>query len=232
MKKMMMTAGAAIVVAGCSLVPCFNKGYVEAEYGKNEIRLYTSPLAYEVLRDGKVLVAKTEIGLVLDGVKTDANAEIVKVEKSAISGKEDTPVYKKSCVDLSGEQTYVDFGDFAVRLAARNDGVAYRFETKKAATIDYEDSPLTIPAKNARTWFNKTSSNRIGCEETTPAFVDAGKLATDKRSVFYLPFVYSVDGTIVAVTESDVHNYPVWNFCEVTQGENTVKLAAMFEGYP
>ncbi len=232
MKKIIPTAIAAIGLAGCSLIQCFNKGYVEAEYGDNEIRLYTQPLAYEVLRYGKVLVAKTEIGLVLDGVKTDANAKIVKVEQAVLSGKEDTPVYKKSSVDLSGVQTYVDFGDFGVRLAAREDGVAYRFETKKAATINYENAPITIPAKSARTWFNKTWDRRMGCEESVPEMADAANLKSPKDKYIYLPFVYSVDGTIVAVTESDVHNYPVWNFDKVTQGEDTVKLSAAFEGYP
>ena len=35
--------------------------------GRNEIRLYSSPLAYEVVRDGVVVAAKTEIGLKMNG---------------------------------------------------------------------------------------------------------------------------------------------------------------------
>ena len=35
--------------------------------GRNEIRLWTNPLAYEVARDGEVIVAKSEIGMKVDG---------------------------------------------------------------------------------------------------------------------------------------------------------------------
>ncbi|HRU19155.1 MAG TPA: hypothetical protein P5125_02250, partial [Kiritimatiellia bacterium] len=35
--------------------------------GRNQIRLYVEPLAYDVLRDGQVLVAPSEIGMTVDG---------------------------------------------------------------------------------------------------------------------------------------------------------------------
>ncbi len=119
-----------------------------AAYGENEIRLYASPLAYEVVRDGRTVVAKTPIGLTLDGVSV-ANAACRSVVEKKLSGTVATPVYKKSSVDLSGVETRADFGGFAVRLVARADGVAYRFELKKAARIDDETAGVTIPPRRA-----------------------------------------------------------------------------------
>ena len=71
-------AGCAAFFAGCCNSPDLSKGYVEAKYSGNEIRLYANPLAYEVFKDGKVVVGKTEIGLVLDGKKVGPSAQFVK----------------------------------------------------------------------------------------------------------------------------------------------------------
>ena len=223
-------ASTAAFWSGCCSSPDRSKGYVEAKYSDNEIRLYANPLAYEVLKAGKVVVGKTEIGLVLDGKKVGPSAQFAEVCSRKLSGSVDTPVYKKESVNLSGCETFADFGDFAVRLVARKDGVAYRFETKTAVTIDFEDSPITIPTMDARVWFNRTSN--FGMEETVPEFCDASNMHTDGGRMIYLPFVYSANGAIVAVTESNVQNFPIWNFKNVTKKDGSLKLDAIYEEYP
>ena len=62
-------SAAALALAGCLGSSAFNPDMNSAVSpdGKNEIRLYSSPLAYEVMRDGVVVVAKTEIGLKMNG---------------------------------------------------------------------------------------------------------------------------------------------------------------------
>ncbi len=205
-----------------------------ARFRENEIRLYAQPLAYEVVRNGKTVVAKTPIGMKMDGACL-ANAKLLKVTTKKLSGTVATPVYKKASVDLSGVETFADFGDFGVRLVARADGVAYRFETKKGGTIDCESAPLTIPSGAARCWYNRTDVYRpddFGCEETMPEFADAKELKSHPTKLIYLPFVYSFDGTIVAVTESDVRDYPIWNFKKVEQTPDGVRLDSIFPGYP
>ncbi len=229
MKQALLMTMVAAAVAGCIWSPKSDKSGVKATYGVNEIRLYTQPLAYEVVRDGQTLVAKTPIGMKLDGV-CRADAALVSAKTTKLSGSVATPVYKKASVDLSGTETYADFGDFGVRLVARADGVAYRFETKKAATVDCELASLTIPCGAARCWFNRSSS--FGAEETVPEFANAGELKTDAKKHFYLPFVYSVGGKVVSVTESDVHNYPFLHFKNVEQTTNGVKLVSHFAKYP
>ena len=49
-----------------------------------------------------------------------------------------TPVYKKVFVDLTCNGKFVDFGTWGVALAARNDGVAWRFDIPSASYVDGE----------------------------------------------------------------------------------------------
>ena len=65
----LVAPAAALTLAGCLLGRTFNPDVNSAVSpdGKNEIRLYSNPLAYEVVRDGVVVVAKTEIGLKMNG---------------------------------------------------------------------------------------------------------------------------------------------------------------------
>ena len=165
-------SAAALTLAGCLCRPTFNPDVNSAVSpdGRNEIRLYSNPLAYEVVRDGVVVVAKTEIGLKMNGKcvkegveKADSAAHL------AVKGVfADTPVYKKGKISLAENKTFVDFGDWGVRLAARNDGVAYRFETKKPGIVDCEKADITLP-KGVRCWFNRTGRGSLGCEETVPS---------------------------------------------------------------
>ena len=126
--------------------------------GKNEIRLCTDPLAYEVLRGGNVVVAKSEIGMKVGGKCLVPRASC-SVQREVKSGTVETPVYKRARIDLSGNETFVDFGDWGVRLAARNDGVAYRFETKMPGRIrvQCEKAVVNVPETGLRSCVYRTS---------------------------------------------------------------------------
>ena len=232
--SILAASAAAFVLTGCSNTPAFNPNVSSAVSpdGKNEIRLYSNPLAYEVFRDGVTVVAKTEIGMKIGGVCLNGGKP-AKVVSGCVSGEVATPVYKKGSVSLCANEMFVDFGDWGVRLAARNDGVAYRFETKKPGIVDCEKADITLP-KGARCWFNRTSRGSLGCEETVPGFADASALKTDAGKAIYLPFVYStgVNGKTVAVVDAGLHDYPIWNFGDVEQTEGGTKLKSLFAKYP
>ena len=232
MKKLIPLVLAAVFAAGCgSRCP---KGVREVAAvspdGKNEIRLYAAPLAYEVLRNGKVVVARTEIGLKVDGeCLKAADGRLPCGRSGALEGKLETPVYKKSAVDLSANTAGFCFGDWGVKAVARNDGVAYRFVVKKpgAKVITCEKAGLTIPDGAARCWFNRTASSAH--EETVPEVADAKGLPMDAKKVFYLPFAYSVNGAAVAFTESDLHGYPI---LDLACGETPLALKGVQKKYP
>ena len=212
--KNFMFGALCLAVAGCC--EC-NRGGSDASAvssdGRNEIRLFANPLAYEVLRDGVVVVGRTPIGMKVDGRCLCEGAKLESVDARDMSGSVDTPIYKKAKIGLAGEETFADFGSWGVRLAARKDGVAYRFETKKSGRITVNDelAAITIPGEKAKCWVN--CSGRYGCEETVNRTMTAPEAAkaTLGKEFAYLPLVYSVGGKTVAVTESDVYDYPVWN---------------------
>ena len=77
---------ATLVIAGVALagdVECWANETFSPD-GKNVIRLYANPLAYEVVREGVTVVAKSEIGLTVDSARldgTDATERVPPVVK-------------------------------------------------------------------------------------------------------------------------------------------------------
>ena len=192
--------------------------------GRNEIRLQPNRLSVEVLRDGVTVVAPSDIGLTVDGAAL--GGEKWKRSRAKRSGTVKTPVYKKGSISLDGRESFVDFGDWGVRLVARNDGVAYRFETKRdgAVTVNDEKFNFAFPAGVEKVYACETGS--FGCEETVPEA--RAPEATGKNAKTYLPFVYEAGGKTVAVTESNVHDYPNLYFARGNGGP----LASVFSKFP
>ena len=209
MKNLILAFAAAALLAGCDCGNPVSEISAVSPDGKNEIRLYADPLAYEVLRNGKCVVAKTEVGLVVDGAALAMKEGRLPCGKTeALSGSVETPVYKKASIDFAGNQSTLCFGGWALQAVARNDGVAYRFVVKKdgAKVITAEKAGLVIPDANARCWFNRT--DHLAAEETVPEASDAKDIPNDGKFI-YLPFAYSVNGACVAVTESNLRSYPI-----------------------
>ena len=236
MKKLMM-AMMGVAAAGCC---CFFKGEgpvatAVSPDGRNEIRLWTAPLAYEVVRDGVVVAAKAKIGLKVDGRCLCEDAAAIpspKIVEDSVCGKIDTPVYKKASVDLRRNETFVDFGDWGLRLAARDDGVAYRFETKRGGeiTVDGEKAAFAVPCTKAKCLTYVT--RYFGSEEVVPKTRLSGDIKLENGQKIYPPFVYSVGGKTVAVTESDVRDYPCWYFGKSTAADGAVTFDSTFAKWP
>ena len=68
MNSMRVFASVAMAM-GVYAVMAAEKTVVSSPDGKNEIRLYANPLTYEVVREGVTVVAKSEIGLTVDGAR-------------------------------------------------------------------------------------------------------------------------------------------------------------------
>ena len=238
MKNNTLAIVLAALSAGCS---CTFRQDAEASAvspdGRSEIRLRLKPLSCEVLRDGRVVAGPGEIGMTVDGRDLCVKcARSVRTTSGRWSGTVPSPVYKKSAVDLACNWTFVDFGDWGVRLAARDDGVAYRFETKRPGRIriDGERAQIVVPDPGFRCWPRFT--DRFGCEERPPEARTAGETVTvpggkDHRRMITMPFVYSAGGTFVAVTESDVYDYPIWNLKRDSAGGAAV-FDSIFAGWP
>ena len=184
--------------------------------GKNEIRLETGAkgMKYSVLRNGKTLVEPIEISLAINDLGT-LNGKNAKpsASKRKTGGTLATPVYKKSRIDLSANETKVDFGDWALTMHARNDGVAWRFETSLPGEVEVyaENTAVKFPAgtelcynlqKNLTTSF-ENPHRTSGVEGVKPGH----------PQVVITPFTAVVPGAgVVTVAESDLRDYPGLNF--------------------
>ena len=235
MTKTTTVIAVAMLLSGCS----WFKG-VDDEIsavspdGRNKIRLYLNPMSYEVLRDGKVVVAQSRMALRVDGQRMGREEGKPVISTGRVMGKFFPAIYKKHKVFDSAYETKVDFEHWGVRIIARDDGVAYRFETRfpEKVRINGERADFAIPDADATCWVHFTDS--FGCEETKCQTLSAESVKTDiaRRRLIYAPFVYRTRGTTVAVMESDVYDYPVRYFDEAESSSGAVAFKSVFAGWP
>ena len=129
---------------------------VKSPDGRNEIRLDTEPsLSYSVLRDGRQRVAPSPISMEFESLPAigAAGAKVLECTSRDRRGIVQTPIYKKAQVDERANETRVAFeGGWAVSLVARDDGVAYRFETNfetNQVKVLAESAPVAFPAADS-----------------------------------------------------------------------------------
>ena len=209
---------------------------VKSPDGKNEIRLDTKPvLSYSVYRSGIERVSSTPMAMEFEGkgVLGGAGAKIASIDTVTLKGIIPTPIYKKAFIDESANRTTVSFdGNWRVVLIARNDGVAYRFETEFQGQVKVlkETAGLTVPNDVASIYaaYCRDRGDPLQCswESIYTTVTNATQLA-DKGQVVYLPLVmkYS-DGSVMSVSESDLLDYPGWNMKRAV-GDATALVANM-----
>ena len=194
---------------------------VKSPDGKNEIRLDTEPvLSYSVYRSGVERVSATPMAMEFEGkgVLGGAGAKIASIDTVTLKGIVPTPIYKKAFIDEAANRTTISFdGNWRVVLVARNDGVAYRFETGFQGQVKVlkETAGLTVPkdVDSIYAAYCRDRGDPLQCswESIYTTVTNATQLA-DKGQVVYLPLVlkYS-DGSVMSVSESDLLDYPGWN---------------------
>ena len=182
--------------------------------GLNEIRLDVGDggMAYSVWRSGKAVVEPTRIALKVEGRGWLNGARPFQTARK-VEGTLPTPLYKKSSIDLAANETRVDFGEWAVALHARNDGVAWRFETKFGGeiTVNAEATNIRFP-KGAELCYTVAPGFMSGWEK--PAQIGPVESVNPGHpQIVMTPFTATVPGAgVVTVTESDLRDYPGLNF--------------------
>ena len=188
--------------------------------GRNEIRLTEGEtLAYSVYRDGIELVRPSRISL--ETVEQGALGGAVKStgeEKRKVGGRERTPIYKKAEVDLTGNETRVAFGAWAVTLHARNDGVAWRFETAFGGTLTVKDEATVVAFPKGMRLCAAATDGFESSWESTYRVGGIGMIPPPKDEwIVYLPLTaVSPNGKAVCISESDLLDYPGLNFHRAT----------------
>ena len=233
--KALAFATLSVLLCGCSLTGVDSSSVSAASPdGRNEIRLLLAPLSFEVLRDGKVVVARTEISIDVNGRRLDGEGVKPEVVCERLEGEVKTPVYKKAAVSLEGNETYACFGEWGVRLVARDDGVAYRFETRFPGRIrvNGERAGFVVPDEDATCHVHFTKLT--GYEETQCSTLPANAVKTgdEKKRIIYAPFLFRTAGVTVAAMESDVRDYPICDFTAECGANGSLAVKGVFPGWP
>ena len=190
--------------------------------GRNELKLEVGSggMAYSILRNGKTLVAPAKISLTtrehgwLDG-KAAARGDTrpPKVSSRKIEGRLVTPIYKKAFIDLAANETRIDFGDWAIVLHARNDGVAWRFETKfdGELTITGENTNVAFP-QGTTLCYSQEGHFQTGWERPAKIGI-VESVKPGHPQIVMTPFTATVPGVgVFSMTESNLFDYPGLNF--------------------
>ena len=196
--------------------------------GRNEIRLEADAdgMSYSVFRDGKALLLKSRFLLETEEHGAlDGRGAKAKAETRRLSGTVATPIYKKAKVDLSANETKVSFGDWAVAMVARDDGVAWRFETLFEGELTVKDEVTRFKFPGAATLcYSMVGGFQTGFEQVA-SYGKVGEVKNDGRDIVLAPMTAIVPGVgVVGVTESNLLSYPGLNFRR--NGDDSFMLAA------
>ena len=115
--------------------------HVKSPNGKIDMALESgAKISWSVKHENTEVIAPSNISLTLsDGVVLGKNAKVISAKNSKVNTSFASPIYKKKTVIDEYNQVIVNFkGDFGLILRAYNDGVAYRFFTRKKGQIIIE----------------------------------------------------------------------------------------------
>ena len=115
--------------------------------GKIEIKiLVTDKIAWSISHEKDLILAPSEMSMTLDeNVVLGKNPAILNSKKESIDASFESPFYKKKSIQNKYNQLTLNFkNDFSIEYRAFDDGVAYRFLTKKKKDITIKDEEVVL----------------------------------------------------------------------------------------
>lgn len=202
-----------------------------------EITIAEGKLTYSVLKDGKPILAPSEISMQLaDGTVYDGSLKCRKATRTAVANMLAAPFYKKAQVRENYNQLTLVFKTFDLVFRAYDAGVAYRFVSKSKV-------PFKVLSETAQFAFPADWNMYVPyVRRVTPALdgqffnsfeniYDKSSLSSwDEKRIAFLPLmVESPDGFKINIMESALMNYPGMY---LYNGDGDTSLGAMFAPYP
>lgn len=237
--KFRLTAALAAAFA-CSLSA--ETVSVRSPDGANEIRVNTEPnLSVEILRNGKRLSGPNAVALTIAGKGTLGIAPKLKDSKdtSCKGNVVATPVYKKASIDEAAQSRRLFFADdWGLDIAARDDGVAYRFFTAMNGRIKVLDETAELAFADASQCVYAALNNGGGEGDPLQCSWEGvyerrtvGAAPTNSaKNIWYAPITFEFDRAAMCVTETDLRDYAGWNYARDARDER--KLVGVFARYP
>lgn len=170
-------------------------------------------VCWSVVKDGKTLLCPSEIALCLeDGSVYGGDVRFRKAVRKSVNQTLDAPIFKRSRVqDIYNELT-LKAKDFDLVFRASDEGVAYRFVTRKAVTVQSETARFNFPTDH-RSWVPYANEDGTIEQQFHNSFenhyADVPLSGWDPSRIAFLPVaVEGTGGVKICITETDLFNYP------------------------
>ena len=166
-------------------------------------------ITYALNYDGKVLIAPSTISIELyNGKIIGANPGLSNKKTVAVNNQL-KPLYGKNAViNESYNELKLTFREnYSITFRAFNDGTAYRFTTsfKDSLKIKNEEATFSFP-QNCKGYYRKGKKENY-IYEAVYENADISKI--DSGRVAIIPLLVQIpDGPKIAITESDITDYP------------------------
>ncbi len=212
--------------------------HVKSPNGKIDLALESGKkISWSVTHEDTQVIAPSTISLSLSGgVVLGENAKVTNVKKSKVNTSFDTPLYKKKKVVDEYNQAIVSFkGGFGLILRAYNDGVAYRFFTKKKGQIVVESEKASFNFNKDYNAFVpyvrdlRENNMYISAFECTYDRIPLSQFVKDTLAISPL-LVDLGNGKKAAIIEADLEDYPGMFLSKNNQAQ--VGLKGVFAHYP
>ena len=198
-------------------------------------------ISYSLTHGEDLLLDKTGISMTtVEGVLFGGIQPVNKVSRRSVSETIETVVYKKAEVKDEFNEITLRFKQFSVVFRAYDDGMAYRFisHLKGQYSIDYEMASFNF-AQDWNMWAAYVSQHTETLDsQFYNSFENRYSYAPlsewDKSRMAFLPLlVDGPNGKKIAITESDLLNYPgMYLYNDMRDGDTDCELEARFAPYP
>ena len=231
MKRILITLAALLAAISINA-----KDYkVSSPDGRIEVVVSSGEaVSWSVTKDGAQLIAPSRIALTLaDGTVYGKNAKFRKVQKSRVRQTLAAQNFKRNEVKDEYNQIKLVAREFDLVFRAANDGVSYRFITKKGVTIASETAEFNFP-DNPKAWIPYVRDGGSFEQQFFNSFENVYAHIClsdwDAARMAFLPLtVEAASGTRICITEADLLNYPGMY---LANRDGDSGLEAMFAGYP
>ena len=115
--------------------------------GKIKLKiLVNDKITWTISHEKDLILAASEMSMTLDeNVVLGQNSVVLNSKKQSVDASFDSPFYKKKLVQNKYNQLTLNFkNDFSIEYRAFNDGVAYRFITKKKKDITIKNEEVVL----------------------------------------------------------------------------------------
>ena len=229
----LMTVGAAAASKHYELKSPDGNVVVSIEAGEG--------VSYSLTHGQDLLIDRTNIAMAtVEGVYFGGVQPVKKVTRRSVSETIQTVVYKKAEVKDEFNEIVLKFKNFSVVFRAYDDGMAYRFisHLKGQYHIEYEMAEFDF-AQDWNMWAAYVSQHTETLDsQFYNSFENRYSYAPlsewDKSRMAFLPLlVDGPNGKKIAITESDLLNYPgMYLYNDMRDGDTDCELEARFAPYP